>query len=438
MRFNLTLPSEAFRAAQRKVVKLAWFRNYRASYNRTCSRATFIAVTGSSAKSTAAAMIAHILAGVTTVRAQVVKNLHSAHVRALQARPPRGGYFVGEVGADGPGALAPMLRLLKPSVGVVTLVALEHKSSFGSIEAVAQEKQRLVETLPADGMAVLNYDDPRVSRMAQRTKARVVMFGHTGGDYVVSDVCCQRLGELRLSITHQGDKFELNTGLTGVHNSVAIAAAFACTHQLGIPPTAIAERLENFRPIFGRCSVHLVKNGPTFIVDTVKAPFHSLHLALDLLAGLEARRKRIVLGQISDQTDSNRTYRNAYRAARLVADQVIFVGEHSHRSKASAEDIAEGRFVRFDQVRQAASFLKESAVADEIILLKSSSKLHLERLMLDFFEPVRCWTDVCGKRSVCVRLPAAGGCGLYKFPFEQHKSAKQNRSERIPDSNALA
>jgi UDP-N-acetylmuramoyl-tripeptide--D-alanyl-D-alanine ligase len=429
MRFKLAMPFEALRM----VMKFVWLRRYRATYNRKSSRATFIAVTGSSAKSTTAAMIAHILSGIAPVQTQVIKNLHAAYVRALQSGPPRGGYFVGEVGAEGPDSLPPILLLLKPSVGVITLVGLEHKSAFGSIEAVAQEKQRLVEALPADGMAVLNYDDSRVSRMAQCTEARVVTFGHTGGHYVVSNAYCHAPGKLRLTITHQRDKVELNTRLTGVHNSVPLAAAFACTHQLGIPAAVIAERLKDFGPIFGRCSVHYVENGPTFIVDSVKAPFYSLQLALDLLAGLTAPRKRLVLGQISDQTDSNRSYRNAYHAARLVADQVIFVGEHAHRSKAPPEDIGEGRFVWFEQIQQAALFLKESAVADEIILLKSSQKLHLERLMLNFFEPVRCWTNVCAKKAVCVRLLVGGGCGLYRLPFEQHKYAKrEDRSARIP------
>ncbi len=89
---------------------------------------------------------------------------------------------MGEIGSQGPGTLGPILDLLKPTIGVVTLVALEHKSAFGSVEAVAKEKQRLIEVLPADGMAVINYDDPSVSRMAQCTRARVVTFGQTGGN----------------------------------------------------------------------------------------------------------------------------------------------------------------------------------------------------------------------------------------------------------------
>jgi UDP-N-acetylmuramoyl-tripeptide--D-alanyl-D-alanine ligase len=128
-----------------------------------------------------------------------------------------------------------------------------------------------------------------------------------------------------------------------------------------------------------------VENGPVFIVDVAKSPYHSIHLAFDMLAKFSAPRKRIVIGHISDSSASDRTYRNVYRAARSVADQVIFIGEHSHRAKATTEDIADGRFLRFEHVRDVAEFLKESAIPGEIILLKSSANLHLERLMLVFY-----------------------------------------------------
>jgi UDP-N-acetylmuramoyl-tripeptide--D-alanyl-D-alanine ligase len=285
-------------------------------------------------------------------------------------------------------------------------------------ERVAEEKGKLVEALPANGLAILNYDDPCVAAMAERTRARVVTFGQTGGDYVVSNVRCEAPGRLGLTLTHRGQAFEITSGLTGVHQSVAVAAAFACTHQLGVPPALIVERIANFEAVFGRCSVHRVENGPIFIADTVKAPYHSLQLALDMMAEFTAPRKRIVLGQLSDFAGSNRVYQKAYQAARSVADQVLFVGEHSHRSKASAEDIATQRFVGTQSVEDAARFVKTTAIPDEIVLVKSSKKLHLERIILNFGVEVRCWEQACGKMSDC------NICGRFTIPFEKHKAHK--------------
>ncbi|MGB6388188.1 MAG: Mur ligase family protein, partial [Methyloceanibacter sp.] len=318
-------------------------------------------------------MISHILSGVAPVHTHVVLNRYKSNIASLQKRPPDNGYFVGEIGSEGPGTLQPMIDVIRPSIGVVTLVALEHKSAFRTCEAVAEEKQRLVEALPASGLAILNYDDPRVAAMAERTKARTVTFGQTGGEYVVSNVRCPSPGELRLTITHHDQAFDIVSQLTGVHQSLVVAAAFSCAHQLGVAPDVIVEQIASFPALFGRCSVHRVNSGPVFIVDTAKAPYHSLHLALDMMAKFSAPRKRIVIGHISDNAGSDRIYRRVYQAARSVAQQVIFIGEHSHRSKATPEDIADGRFLRFDNIRDAAEFLKESAIPDELVLLKSAS-----------------------------------------------------------------
>jgi UDP-N-acetylmuramoyl-tripeptide--D-alanyl-D-alanine ligase len=307
-------------------------------------------------------------------------------------------------------------------VGVVTLVALEHYKAFRSLEAVAKEKQTLIEALPKNGLAVLNHDDPRVLLMASHTRARVVTFGSTGGEYRILRTEASLPGALTVTLAHNGEKFEIKTRLSGAHNSLAVAAAFACAHQLGAPASLIAERLANFRPVFGRCSTHFVENGPVFIVDTVKAPYHSIYLPISMMAGFSAPRRRIVIGQIADFAGSPISkYRDVYRACRLAADQVIFVGDHAHRSKATAEEIAAQKFVEKRAVVEASEFVKETAIPGEIILLKGASNLHLERIFLDFENSVRCWEQSCGKLRDCVR------CGFYGLPFAEQM---QMRSEK--------
>jgi UDP-N-acetylmuramoyl-tripeptide--D-alanyl-D-alanine ligase len=265
--------------------------------------------------------------------------------------------------------------------------------------------------------------------MAQCTKARVVTFGQSGADYLVSEVACPAPESLTLKVTHQGQTFELTSRLTGTHQSLAVAAAFACAHQLGVPPDTIRGRIASFEQVFGRCSVHRVEGGPVFIVDTAKAPYHSLQLAFEMLASFAAPRKRIVIGSISDTTGGSdgQRFQRVYRAACALADQVIFIGEHAHRAK--AEDLAAERLVVKRSVQEAAAFLKKTSIPNEIILLKSSAGMHLERVMLAAVDTVRCWEDKCG-RDYCVQLNGAG-CGMYAFPFEQHKTSEQRKLLRL-------
>jgi UDP-N-acetylmuramoyl-tripeptide--D-alanyl-D-alanine ligase len=317
-----------------------------------------------------------------------------------------------------------MLDLLRPSVGVVTLVGLEHYSAFRTLDAVAEEKSKLVKALPNNGLAILNHDDPRVLAMASGTRARVVTFGSSSRDYRITRTEAAAPGALTVTIAYGGETTEIKTKLTGAHNSLAVAAAFAAAHQLGVSASLIKERLENFEPVFGRCSAHFLENGPVFIVDTCKAPYYSIYLPIKMMEDFRAPRRRIVIGQISDAGNTNPKYRDVYRASRLVADQVIFVGDNAHRSKATAEEIASRRFVEKRSVEEAARFVKETAIPGEIILLKSAPNLHLERIFLNFDNKIRCWEAACGKRRLCP------GCGLYGVPFAQHKQYKKEKRKQ--------
>lgn len=187
----------------------------------------------------------------------------------------------------------------------------------------------------------------------------------------------------------------------------------------------IRERLATFNPIFGRCSTHFIENGPVFINDASKAPYHSIYLAINMLANFSAPRRRIVIGHIADYAGGPRSkYRDVYRASRLVADQVIFVGDNSHRSMATAEDIAAGRFVEKRSVEEAAIFVRDTAIPGEIILLKSSRSLHLERILLSFEDEVRCWEPGCGRKLSCVR------CGSYAIPWPQQVEIDREKKKQ--------
>ena len=395
---------------------------WQAKVGRYRSRATFVCITGSSAKSSTVGMLSHILEGLAPVHSQILANCFGTSVRTLRAISPPHRYVVCEIGSEGPGTLQRMIDLIKPSVGVVTLVGLEHYSAFRSLDVVAEEKRKLIEALPKSGLAVLNRDDPRVRSMASRTQARVATFGKSGGEYRITGTQAAAPGELSVTIAHAGETFEIKTQLTGAHNSLAVAAAFACAHQLGAPVSLIKDRLTSFQPVFGRCSAHFIEKGPVFIADTGKAPYYSIYLSINMMAEFIAPRRRIVIGKISDFAGSpSPKYRDVYRASRLVADQVIFVGDDAHRSKATAEDIAEGRFVEKRSVEEAAEFLKETAIPGEIILLKSAARLHLERILINFESQVRCWEQRCGKGYDCLR------CGSYAIPFEQQRQMERQR-----------
>jgi UDP-N-acetylmuramoyl-tripeptide--D-alanyl-D-alanine ligase len=391
---------------------------YRARRARAKSKATFIGVTGSSGKSTVTALLGHILAAHRPTYARVLANTINSLVSTLYKRMKQAGkvdYVVFEAGAFGVDTLRPVAQMLQPHVAVVTMVRLEHFSSFRTVENVAREKRALVEALRPDGLAVLNADDPLVAGMAAGTGCRVVTFGTAEpADYRVTDIHAAYLHRLTLSIHWRGGVLELKTPFPGEHFWLPTAAAAATALELGVPPDKVAAQVATFQPLANRCAVLVIDDGPHFIVDAAKAPWHSINLALEMVARATVDRKRIVLGQISDYSGSTRKYAQAYKTAREIADQVIYTGDNAHRSGAGQADRDSGRFVELRTPKEVSDHIRRTAAPGELILVKSSSNLHLERIALAWTHDVKCWIPVCGKREGC------DTCGLYEVPFEQH------------------
>ena len=201
----------------------------KARLRRALSRAEFIAVSGSSGKTTTVSLLAHILAGEAQTVQQSLGNGLEATTNTIRQIRRSDRYVVIESGTAKPGQLRRQARLIKPNISIITLVALEHYSAFRTLDSVANEKAELVRALSEQGLAILNFDNSLVRAMSEDTKARVVGFGIEYGNYRVSHLNISPNGELSLSITPPGkQRIDLATRLLGRHNWLAVAAAVTC------------------------------------------------------------------------------------------------------------------------------------------------------------------------------------------------------------------
>ncbi|WP_292404847.1 Mur ligase family protein [Mesorhizobium sp.] len=396
---------------------------YKAKRARSKSKATFIGITGSSGKSTAAGLLGHILADHAPVHTQVLANAITTLVDTLSRRiPGKTDYVVVEIGAYGVGTIKPMADMLRPHMAIITMVRLEHFASFKTLESVALEKRALVDALLPGGLAVLNADDPHVIGMASAKGHRVVTFGFSEqAHYRVTDVYAAYPDRLKLSIHWRGGVLALDTQFLAEHFWLPTAAAVAAALELGVPQEKVAARVAAFQPLTNRCDLLVTDGGPQFIIDVAKAPWHSMNLALDVMAKATVNRKRIVIGQISDYAGSTRKYAQIYKAAREIADNVIYAGDNAHKSRAGQADRDTGRYHEFRTAKEVSNHIKQTAVAGELILLKSSCNLHLERVALAWTHDVKCWAHTCGKPDGCVT------CGLFEVPFEEHRNHVRER-----------
>ncbi|RWQ31818.1 MAG: UDP-N-acetylmuramoyl-tripeptide--D-alanyl-D-alanine ligase [Mesorhizobium sp.] len=403
------------------------YRIAMARLRRRRTKATVIGITGSSAKTTTAELLAHILEGSGSVHKLTVSNTFNRLIEKLWRLPRNSAYAVMELGVMAKGDMARMASVLKPDIAIMTLIADEHHSAFGGRAAVAAEKQALVESLAPDGLAILNVDDDLIAAMALNTVAPSVTFGRSErARYRACDIHAAYPQRLSMTIHWPGGALALRTRLIAEHFWLAVAAAAAAALELGVDARIIAERVSTFEPMPTRCGVWQVREGPTFFVDTAKTPFHSLGLAFDMLGHADAGYKRVVLGHIADYAGKPaKAYGSAYRAARAICDQIVFVGEHAHRSGAAQEDRDSGRFLEMRSVRQVAEHVRATQRPDEVILVKGSRNLHLERIALAADHDVRCWEPVCGYPRSCLE------CGKYLIPFEQHREIRAAEKDEL-------
>jgi UDP-N-acetylmuramoyl-tripeptide--D-alanyl-D-alanine ligase len=137
-----------------------------------------VAVTGSVGKTTAKEAIAAVLSQrYVTLKSAGNFNNEIGLPLTLLALEPEHERVVLEMGMYALGEIAALCRLALPQVGVVTNVGPTHLERLGTLERIAQAKAELIEALPAEGVAILNGDDPRVRAMGAQAKGQVVTFG---------------------------------------------------------------------------------------------------------------------------------------------------------------------------------------------------------------------------------------------------------------------
>jgi len=293
-----------------------------------------------------------------------------------------------EMGMYVEGEIADLVRIGCPRIGVVTAVQPVHLSRIGTLEAIEVEKGRLVEGLPGDGTAILNADDPRVRRMASRTAARVVEYGFAEH----ADVGAERVesaGEagMRFVLRTAGGRRDIaipTLGRHAVHNALA-AAAVGFAAGLTLDEIAGGLAAGSGAPHRGE----LIRlGGVTFIDDSYNAAPASMLAALDVLASLPGRRVA-VLGEMLELGDgAELAHRAVGRAAARVADLLVVIGGGASGIALGAREagLEPERILRADDRDAARDLLRPRLVAGDVVLVKASRGIALDRLVDDLRE----------------------------------------------------
>lgn len=295
-----------------------------------------------------------------------------------------------ELGIDRIGDMDYLLSFLPASIGVVTNISSSHLAFFGTIGTVVREKGRLVAALPEDGVAILSADEPRVLRLRDRTKARVLTYGFNP----TADIYASHLAFFRddrgvpsgssFKLEYQGKSIPVRLpSIIAEHHIFAVLAGVAVSVALKINPLEAARSLEVFRPLPGRLQLIEGVRRSLLIDDTYNASPTSLSAALRTLASFGGMRKIVALGDMLELGSESRSAHD--EVATLIrecsVEEVFLIGEHVRHTE---ETLVRLGFPRanihwFDHPESLGRALLPSLREGDVVLFKGSQGMRLEK-----------------------------------------------------------
>ncbi|WP_067510318.1 UDP-N-acetylmuramoyl-tripeptide--D-alanyl-D-alanine ligase [Actinoplanes sp. TFC3] len=268
---------------------------------------TVVGLTGSSGKTTTKDYIGQLLArlGDTVAPPGSPNNELGFPCTVLKATADTR-YLVLEMGARGIGHIAYLAGIAAPRIALVLNIGAAHIGEFGSMQGTAQAKGELVESLPAEGVAVLNADDPLVAGMAPRTSARVVTFGEDPNATVRAEhVTLDSRGRPAFTLVTSSGNAPVRLAVAGRHQVSNTLAAAAVALEAGLPVVELAAALGDLG-IRSERRMDVVErsDGVTLIDDSYNANPSSTAAALRALAAMGRQGRTIaVLGYMAELGD---------------------------------------------------------------------------------------------------------------------------------------
>ena len=350
-----------------------------------------VGITGSQGKTSAKDLLTQILrkVGTTVATAGSFNNELGLPLTALNAdRETR--FLVLEMGAKAVGDLTYLCEIAPPDVALVLNVGKAHIGEFGSQADIARAKGELVDALDADGVAVLNHDDPLVVAMAERSRGRVTTYGEgSGADLRVAALTVDNLGRAGFDLTGDGLSAHVQLSLIGAHQASNAAAAAAVALALGLPLDRVATALASATSASKwRMELHETADGITVVNDAYNANPDSMKAALKALAaigrGHPGSRTIAVLGEMRELGAASREEHDTIGrlAVRLDISQLLVVGEEARpiHLGASQEGSWGEESVFVADADQALAWLTDNLTAGDVVLVKASRAVELEKV----------------------------------------------------------
>ncbi len=349
---------------------------------------TVVGITGSNGKTTVKEMTAAVLQQrYATFRSPGNLNNHIGLPLAWLRLPPEVEVCVCEMGMNHLGEIRHLCSIAQPHIGVVTNVALAHVGYLGSLDEVQQAKGELIDALDADGIAVVNADDPRTRALGARAPGRVIAFGRSPEAHVRGRVCAD-LGfdGLQCELEIDGATWPFQLSLPGQHNLSNALAAAAVGVALNVPAADIVAGLQDYRGMYGRMAIRHLHHDIVMIDDSYNANPDSMRAVLQFLRQVPDAGRRLVV--VGDMLELGEAAPSLHREMGALAwqcgvDELIGLGELAGIMVAGAREagMASSHLHNVASHAEAMTVLERLVGPRDVVLVKGSRGMRMERVV---------------------------------------------------------
>lgn len=347
-----------------------------------------VAITGSNGKTTTKEMAAAILATQwNTLKTEGNFNNLIGLPLMLNRLGKDHQAAVFEIGMNAAGEIRRLTEIADPTVGAVTNASAAHLEKLQTVEAVAEAKAELYETMRSKGIAVYNAEDLLLSELVRRFKGRRLSFGMRAG----ADVCFEHMEsagfdsmELKLSI--QGKWMEAKLRTTGAHNVMNAMAACAIALGLGLSVEAMQKGLGDFSPLKMRFEQIQLTNGVRLVNDAYNANPLSMEAAFRAVGSAKrAGRFIAVLGDMKELGESAAALHRetGKKAAAHGVSRLFLIGEFAEYFAEGARDaglLPESITIAGNEAELTRKIM-EVMQAGDVVLIKGSRAMQLENVV---------------------------------------------------------
>lgn len=301
-----------------------------ANYHRRRMGTRIIGITGTNGKTTTKELIAAVLQKKFEVLyTQGNLNNHIGVPLTLLGLAPQHELAVIEMGANHPGEIKALTRIVEPDYGIITNVGKAHLEGFGSFEGVVKTKGELYDYLRGNGKHLVFVDKDNEHLTAISQGLTRMGYGMEGGEglYVGGrlDSCAPFLS---FEWEHEGQRFGVKTHLIGSYNLKNALAAIAVGCFFGVPSRQICEALEAYVPHNNRSQLTETADNK-LVVDAYNANPTSMMAALENFRLMEVARKMVILGDMKELGEASLVEHQkiADYLGECHFDRVVLVGE---------------------------------------------------------------------------------------------------------------